>query len=207
MASFHANPGSAGGSRSRALPGSLDSTGGSRSRALPRSPGSAGGSRSIAPVLFRPRNDPKNPLYYYCNRLASGSTSWIDDNPGRIFYGYPDCFLPQGGCRFYKWEDDRQSANQKELMLSLRRRIQELDRQVNELKASLQEVNNQITVQENMIATMSMTNYALQEEKNNAQREITKALLVEEKERVERKLKMLEEETIATAAGFDKFLL
>ncbi|KAL6630918.1 hypothetical protein ACP70R_028258 [Stipagrostis hirtigluma subsp. patula] len=190
--------------------GSPSSAGRSRSSLFPGSPDPASEPRSSAPVQFKPRNDLRNPVHCECNKLAEGWTSWTERNPGRIFFRCED-YLQGRGCGFYKWEQD-QTPNQKALMLLLKNRIEELENKVYGPNPSFQGANNMIATQQGMITSLTLENARLLEEKNNAlamlqqEREITKAMLLEQKEGAEKKLKMLQEED-TLAAGLNKFHL
>ncbi|KAG8377561.1 hypothetical protein BUALT_Bualt08G0045900 [Buddleja alternifolia] len=66
---------------------------------------------------------------------ASLKTSWTSDNPGRRFYG---CILGRSGCTFFDWYDPPMCARAKVLIPGLLRKINGLEKQVEEMQREMQ---------------------------------------------------------------------
>ncbi|KAG8381382.1 hypothetical protein BUALT_Bualt06G0116400 [Buddleja alternifolia] len=90
---------------------------------------------------------------------ASLKTSWPSDNPGRRFYG---CILGRSGCTFFDWYDPPMCARAKVLIPGLQRKINGLEKQVEEMQREMQR-KMQKEIQREMQMEMEMQKEKLME--------------------------------------------
>nr|XP_016496807.1 PREDICTED: uncharacterized protein LOC107815703 [Nicotiana tabacum] len=67
----------------------------------------------------------------HCRFNAPLTISWSSANPGRQFYG---CKLGRGGCKYFRWHDDKIPDQAKRVIQGLLKRVERTEKIVARLK-------------------------------------------------------------------------